>query len=159
MIIGGLAVGALCAAPFALAQGGKSEYASASAVIAPVKVVPGGRAVLTVTVKVRPGFHINANRPDDENLIPTVFTPKPIKGVTFGAPLYPTPASVTESYSSKPLKVYQGTAVIALPVTIAKTVKPGRLLVGGDLQLQGCNATSCFPPDTLAVSAPLTVGK
>ena len=136
-----------------------AEMVTATAAVAPAAVKPGGKVTLTLTVAIAPGYHINANKPDDENMIPTVFTAKAVPGVTFGKPVYPTPTQVTESYSPKPLKVYQGKAIISIPVTIARTAKPGRLSVGGDVEVQACNDTSCFPPKTLTVSAPVTVSR
>ena len=40
---------------------------------------------------------------------------------------------MTESYSPKPLKVYHGKAIIAVPFTVAKNAKPGRRTLAGEV--------------------------
>jgi hypothetical protein len=54
--------------------------------------------------------------------------------------------------------VFEGAAVISVPITLSKSVKPGALSLGADVRAQGCNATACLPPATIHFTAPLTVG-
>ncbi|MCW3059324.1 MAG: dsbD [Capsulimonas sp.] len=141
----------------ALAQMPGANVAKVSTTAKPAAVKHGGKGVLAITVNVAPGFHINANKPNDPDLIPTVFTAENTPGVKFGAPKYPATKSITVSYEKKPMLVYQGKAVILIPYTIAPTAKPGKVVLKGTLGFQGCNDSSCFPPDSAPVSASVTV--
>ena len=139
------------------AQAPPSTVATVTASAQPVSVAPGGKGVLRVSVAVKPQFHINANKPNDPDLIPTVFSGSAPAGITFGAPHYPATKSLSVSYEKKPMLVYQGQATIFVPFTVSKSAKPGRRAVNATLAYQGCNASSCFPPMSSPVHATVTV--
>ena len=131
--------------------------ATVRAVVKPTTVARGSSGTLLVTVVVSPGFHINAARPNDPALIPTVFTGHAPKGILYGAARYPAPKSMRVSYENKPMLVYTGTTVISIPFTVAKTAKPGAGQLLGTVNYQGCNATSCYPPTSTSIQALVTV--
>jgi hypothetical protein len=141
----------------ATAQFGPSKVAAAHASVQAASVVRGGKDVLIVTLNVKPQYHVNANKPNDPAYIPTVFTPAPVLGVVFGPVHYPSAKLVKVSYSTKPLLVYTGKAVITVLFTVAKTAKPGPKMLTGSVAFQGCDAKSCYPPATAPVKAALTV--
>ncbi len=141
----------------ALAQMPGGDLAKASAAVKPGVVKPGGTGMLLISLGVSPGYHINAPKPNDPDLIPTTFQGTASAGVIFGIPRFPVPRSISVSYEKQPMLVYTGRTVIQVPFTVAKTVKPGHLALSGTLSFQGCNATSCFPPASAAVKALVTV--
>ena len=141
----------------AWAQLGPSQVASAHAAVQPTAVVRGGKGVLTVTLAVRPQYHVNANHPNDPAYIATVFTPKPMPGVVFGPVHYPAPKLVKVSYSPKPLLVYTGRALMTVPFTVTQAAAPGVKKLTGSVAFQGCDAKSCYPPATADVQAAVTV--
>lgn len=126
-------------------------FQSVTATVAPTKLVPGSTATLTVTVKLTEGFHIYSPQPGDEYAIPTSLVLTKAPGVVYGKPVWPKSTKIEKT------NVYEGTATITVPVTIAKSAK-GSIKVGGVLKAQGCNATGCLPPASVPVSAVLTVG-
>ncbi|BDI28598.1 hypothetical protein CCAX7_006490 [Capsulimonas corticalis] len=138
----------------AQAQMPGANVAKVTAAAKPSAASHGRKGVLAITIAVSPGFHVNANKPNDPDLIPTVFTAQSTPGVTFGAPKYPAAKSITVTYEKKPMLVYQGSAVILVPYTVSK---PGKVVLKGSLGFQGCNASSCFPPDSAPVTATVTV--
>ena len=140
-----------------LAQFGPSKVATAHASVRSAAVARGGKGVLTVTLAVKPQYHINANHPNDPAYIPTVFTPKAVPGIVFGAVHYPVPKLVKVSYSPKPLLVYTGQATMTVPFTVAKSAGPGTKTLTGSVSFQGCDAKSCYPPATASVQAAVTV--
>ncbi len=140
-----------------LAQFGPSKVATVHAAVRPAAVVRGSTGVLTVTLAVKPQYHVNANHPNDPAYIPTVFTPKPIPGIVFGAVHYPVPKLVKVSYSPKPLLVYTGQAIIKIPFTVTPAAAPGLKKLAGSVAFQGCDAKSCYPPATADVQAAVMV--
>jgi hypothetical protein len=146
----------LVAAVAAPANAASVSYATVSAKVAPATVHAGGKANLLVQIVISPDYHINAHKPADAYAIPTVFTPSPVAGVTFGVPIYPSPLKVTESYSPAPLLVYEKLATISVPVTFSKSAV-GKISLGGTVSFQGCNHQACFPPKTVPISVALTV--
>ena len=151
------AVVLLGATVLAHAQMPGSKVATVTASAKPAKVARGGSGTLTLTVAVAPGFHINANKPASEYLIPTAFQGTATAGVKFGAPRYPGAKSIDVSYEKKPLLVYDGKFVIQVPFTVAKTAKPGPTRLNGTLHYQACNDTSCYPPSSAAFKAPVVI--
>ncbi len=141
----------------AAAQFHGPKVATASASAKPASVARGGHGVLLVTVTVGPQYHLNAHAPNDAAYIPTVFVGQATPGVTFGAAHYPAPRAMKLSYAPKPLLVYTGRVVIAVPFTVATTAHPGRLPLAGTLSFQGCDAKSCYPPASAPVRAAVTV--
>lgn len=139
------------------AQSGPSKVATAHAVAQPAAVARGGKGIFTVTLAVKPQYHVNANKPNDPAYIATVFTPKPMPGITFGAVHYPAPNLVKVSYSPKPLLVYTGRVTMIVPFTVSKTAKTGAAKLMGSASFQGCDAKSCYPPATADVQAVVTV--
>lgn len=153
-----LPLAAVLLAPLpSLAQLGPSQVATAHASVRSAAVARGGQGVLTVTLAVKSQYHINANHPNDPAYIPTVFTPKPVPGIVFGAVHYPAPKLVKVSYSPKPLLVYTGLATMTVPFTVTKAAAPGTKTLSGSVSFQGCDAKSCYPPVTASVQTPVTV--
>jgi DsbC/DsbD-like thiol-disulfide interchange protein len=115
--------------------------------------------MVTLTVSVAPKFHINAHQPGDPNMIATVATVNAPKypGVSVGKVVYPAGETMKVEYSPKPLRVYEGMTRITVPVAIAKTAKPGTVTLTGQVRMQGCDETACYPPATLKFSAPLQI--
>ena len=155
-------VTALCLATPALllpahAQFGGPKVATVTATAKPASVAPGGRGVLMVTVTVGPQYHINAHVPNDPAYIATVFAGQKTPGITFGPAVYPMPRAMKLSYAPKPLLVYIGKVVVAVPYTVAKTAKPGKTALAGALSFQGCDAKSCYPPASAQVRAVVTI--
>ena len=139
------------------AQYGGPKVAIVTADARPTAVARGGSGVLFVTMSVSPQFHINAHHPNDPAYIATVFQGQPMAGIKFGAPHYPAPKAVKVSYSSKLLLVYLGKTVIAVPFTISRTAKLGKIALAGTVSFQGCDTKSCYPPASAPVRAVVTI--
>lgn len=139
------------------AQFGAPKVATATAKASPVSVSPGGKGVLLVTVSVGPKYHINAHQPNDPAYIATLFTTQKTPGVTYGPAKFPAPKAMKLSYAPKPLLVYTGKTVIAIPFTVARTAKRGTAHLSGAVSFQGCDAKSCYPPASAPVQASVTI--
>lgn len=141
----------------ASAQPTNERAVSATVSLDPASLSAGGSGKLRVKLHLVDDAHVNANQISDPNLIPTVFTPKAVTGVTWSQPEYPEPSKVTEWYSTDPLSVYQDEAVIVVPFTLDKKVAEGELAVGGVLQAQACDHEQCYPPRRIQLTAQLKI--
>ncbi len=133
------------------------RYATVAASASPVAVAPGQSGKLIIRLAVAPGFHVNSAKPDDPSLIATSFAPNAVKGVHYGAPVYPAVSRVKIEASPKPIPAYIGSVAIIVPFTVAKSAHAGKLSVGGTLTYQGCNAVSCYPPKQDPIAAAVSV--
>ncbi len=125
--------------------------------IAPLTIKPGATVEVAITFDVLPTWHINANRPNEDFLVPSVLALRAAPGVQSAAPRYPAAHQVTLSFSETPLAVYEGTTTIMLPLTAAADAAPGPRTIVGTLRFQGCNDQVCLPPATVPVRLVVTV--
>jgi uncharacterized protein len=101
---------------------------------------------LVVTLRIDPGFHINANPASFENLIPTSLMFAGVKPLRV---VYPKATRFKPKFLSEALDVYQGTVAIAayLPKgTFSRSVP-----LGITVTAQACTDVICLPPATLPV--------
>lgn len=121
-----------------------------------VELKAGGTAEAVVRVKIAEGYHINGN-PASKFQIATALEVGAGDGLNAGKPVYPPSMTKEFEFSKEPLQVYEGEAVIKLPLRAeASAAKTSRVL-RGKLKVQPCNNKVCFPPRTLDVSLPVTV--
>ena len=135
-----------------------SKTVTASAVAAPAPAKAGTTGVLAITLSIKPGFHIYSNAPGSADFIPTEVKGEKTAGVSWGKIQYPAAKSVTmAAISPSPVMVYETKAVVRLPYTLAKTIKPGKVALKAAVTCQACSDTICYPPQTLPVSVDVIV--
>jgi hypothetical protein len=115
-------------------------------------IVPGTKSVVIIRVKVKEGYHIQANKVNDESLIPCTLKIDQNKFFSTGNPVFP-PYKLfrlegTENY----LNVFDSLFIIRLPVKISPTAKEGQYLIKAQLRYQACDAKTCLFPRTLIFS-------
>jgi hypothetical protein len=100
---------------------------------------------LLITLRIDPGYHVNANPASNEYLIPTSVA---FEGVTPQRIAYPPAASFKPAFTDEPISVFEGTAIIAA------TFPPGVLdrvqEAGFTLTAQACTTAICLPPDDIS---------
>jgi thiol:disulfide interchange protein DsbD len=129
----------------------------ASAATVPDVVAPGGESRLTVTVRLTPGWHVNAHRPSEPYLIPTTLEVTPPPEVEVGDVTYPPGEERAFAFNpKKPLATYEGTFEVTAALRVTKEASVDRAtLVRATLRYQACNDTRCLPPRTVDVMAQL----
>jgi thiol-disulfide isomerase/thioredoxin len=147
----------LCNGAFAQDQDAEKKVVTLSASVSPESVRPGATVLLSIQISLSEGAHANSNQLDDPYLIPTSFTPKTARGISWGPVKYPAPSQVYEAYSIEPLSVFVNGAVVTVPITIDKTAAPGKISVEGSLRIQVCDDEKCYPVQRLNVTAPLNI--
>lgn len=153
-----LAVAAPGFAQSELTSGGLVEARALVQVTAmPVTVPAGGTATTAVTLVVSPGWHINANPPSLDYMIPTVVKLRAENGIRAGAPAYPRPKEQKLSFEETPLRVFDGEAVVRLPVVVAAGTAPGAVTAQGTVQFQACNDEVCLAPASVPFEVMVTV--
>ena len=107
-------------------------------------------------VTLKPGFHVNSNKPSDEYLIPLrlSFDGTPIELVSTA---FPQPKLEKYVFSDKPLSVYSGTFEIVAKLKAKPDARLGINFGTAKLRYQACDSNSCLPPKTLEVKVPFEV--
>ncbi len=111
-------------------------------------VKPGETFTVSAILHVKEGWHINANKPLEEFLIPTELKLEPSDQFKVVAIRYPKPKMAKFAFSETELAVYDGEAVIEIRLSISPQATGDRIRVQGTLQYQACNDNSCLPPVT-----------
>ena len=138
-------------------EGLSSNTSSLVTGTAEVKSESDGIFSVQLHLKIAAGWHVNANPPGQENLIPTtlaVDTDTPIEIVDVA---YPKGKSVRFEFSDGSLNIYEG--VLTIPLQLKQ--KPKTLLdrtvpITLKLTYQLCNETECLLPRTLEVPLKLS---
>jgi len=100
---------------------------------------------LLITLRIDPGYHINANPASDDYLIPT--------GVAFAgfAPeriIYPRAIPFKPAFADKPIDVYEGTVVVVAAFPVGALDRTHDL--GFTVTAQACKKVICLPPNDIA---------
>ena len=103
-------------------------------------------------LKIAAGWHINANPPGQDNLIPTTVTVAADAPVEIVDIAYPKGRTTRFEFSNTPLNVYEKTVTIPLQLKL----KPGvtwkkNTSIRLQLTYQPCNDTQCLLPETVEI--------
>jgi cytochrome c biogenesis DsbD-like protein len=127
--------------------------------ISTIHVSPGKATPVVFRFHVKPGFHINSNKPSAPELIPTVLKFSLPGDVVIGRMEYP-PGQLTSFPfdPSQKLSVYSGDVVIRARVVAPPSAATGTYTIHADLRYQACDNNACYPPKTLPVTFNVSVG-
>ena len=120
-------------------------------------VPQGGTVRLAVVLTTRGEWHVNANKVNDEFMIPTTLEVTAPEGVTVTGIVYPEAHQKQLSFSDTPLALYNGTVPIGVLVEVARTVEPGTIHITANLTYQACDNEKCLAPETKMIAIPLKV--
>jgi uncharacterized protein len=123
----------------------------------PLTVTAGQSVDAEITVKVKSGYHIQANPASEEYLIPTKLEVKSTEDLQVGTPVYPKSQPFKLEGTDKPLATYVDTFVIKVPVKADAKAQTGSKTLEGTLRYQACDARSCLFPDSIPVELPVTI--
>ncbi|HSO83198.1 thioredoxin domain-containing protein [Thiocapsa sp.] len=143
---------------------GHLQYAARGAVRADARISPrdDGSASLVIELTLRPGWHVNAYRPLQDELIGTTLrTSGESEDWRMATPAYPTPEILRLGFQSEPLAVYQGdvrieTTLAANPQQRADPGEEPGVWLPFELRLQACSDAICLAPETLVLQVPLS---
>ena len=121
----------------------------------PETLAPGATGRLVVEATVPEGGHIEANRPPEPFLIPTVLEVDADAGISVGPIAYPEPEERRFDWSSIALHVLSGTFRMEAPVEV--TAPEGGQAIVARLRYQACTQGACLPPNvqTVVVGIPV----
>ena len=147
---------AVCLVPAQLYAQSASDV-NVSGSIAPDKIKKGRTVRATVLMEIPNGLHVQSNKPLDKFLIATTLDVEAPKGMTVGAVVYPRALMRSLKFSKSQVAVYEGRAMIRVPIRVPVDYSGGSGEIKGKLRFQACNDESCFPPVTREVKMWLNV--
>jgi hypothetical protein len=135
-----------------------NELVTAKAYLSTDKLVPGKTCRVAMVVDVKEGWHINANPPSSENLVPTVLSVKSTLGSALKDVQYPKGAALRVQGFDKPIAIYEK------QVKIYGTLEVPQNAAGAEefqllLRYQACNDTRCMAPKTITLKGTLPIAR
>jgi DsbC/DsbD-like thiol-disulfide interchange protein len=116
----------------------------------------GGEARVKMWLKIKEGYHINAN-PPSQYQIATELKVEPTEGIQAGKISYPPALNRKFKFSKEELAVYEGEISLLTPLTVNSKVAKGQTTLPAKLRFQACDDEVCYPPRTIDVSIPVNV--
>ncbi len=105
-----------------------------------------GARELAVTLRLDPGYHVNANPASSADLVATTLH---VAGLAAASIRYPDAVTLHPAFTPATLDVYEGAAQITATLPAPPDAQP----VAGSVDVQACTMTLCLPPATLAFTA------
>ncbi|MGB9837074.1 MAG: protein-disulfide reductase DsbD N-terminal domain-containing protein [Candidatus Saccharicenans sp.] len=124
------------------------EILTVRAVPPTVPVSPGETLELTLEFSIRPGYHINSAKPEDELLIPTSIEFKELPVVEVKEVVFPAAVKKKFKFSEKMLSVYEGQVKMKVRLKLAEDFCGSSLQLEGKVRYQACNDEACLRPMT-----------
>jgi len=134
-----------------------NRIARPQAYVSPAPVRRGSTFQVTVEIGILPGFHVNANKPSEDYLIPTVLAAKPPAGFKELATTYPPGVPKKLSFMNKPLLVYTGKFTVHAKFAAERNAPLGKVTLPFVLQYQACNDAVCLQPVRIPVDVTVNV--
>jgi thiol:disulfide interchange protein DsbD len=144
----------------AAAQAGATPPKAATLVKAtavPLTLAAGARAEVLVLLEIAAGWHVNANPPSPDYLIPTTVTLRGVAGLTPGRRTYPAGEPVKLAFDENPLSVYGGQVTLKTVLTAAPGAVNGAYALPGSVRFQACNDEVCLAPTSVPFTLEVTV--
>ena len=118
-----------------------------------VSIQESGTLRVPVTVRIRRGYHINSDQPQEDHLIPTrlMWNDMPFSVDSIE---YPSAEEVQYPFSSKPMSVFSSLIEIMTTLQV-QDLPDGPNELTGSFRFQACNDKACLPPRTIPVVVPL----
>jgi hypothetical protein len=107
-----------------------------------------GSDMLLITLRIDPGYHVNANPASSENLIPTSIA---FAGLVPERIAYPPPIRFKPRFTDDTLDVYERIAVITATFSVGALDRTHGLSL--TVTAQACTAVICLPPDEIPARA------
>ncbi len=113
---------------------------------------------LAVVVTIDDGWHVNSEDPGDEFAVPTALEWNLPDGWQPPVVHFPEAQEVTFSFSPKPLRVWEGRAVLIAEGTVPVSAS-GHARLAVTVTAQACNNAQCLPPTPVEASVSVGVMK
>ena len=118
----------------------------------------GESADVDVPIKIKDGYHVNANPPTFPYLKATELELAQTDGLTVEFIRYPDPLKKKFSFAdNQELAVYEGEAIVKVHIRANKSAQSGKRNLSAKLRVQARDDKVCYAPGELAVTVPVNI--
>lgn len=123
------------------------------------KLPANSRCVIAIELQVKSGWHVNANPSHPDYLVPTTIELKTPHKIKLTKTKFPKHHSLEVQGEDKPYHVYDGKAIVYALLEIAEPASTEFAELEFHVRYQGCNSSTCLPPDLLVMKGKLPLAK
>jgi hypothetical protein len=134
---------------------GNKQWVSADVLkitVPEVVVSAGNSSVIKMKIEIKKGYHIQANKVNDELLIPTTLEITEDKNITTGTQEFPPAKKFKLEGTDNFLDVYDGAFEIRISFKTMKKIPKGEYILNAKLHYQACDNRTCLFPKNIGVS-------
>lgn len=135
------------------------ERVTPEAFVSAEAVPPGSTFRVAVRLRMEQGWHVQSNRPSEENFIKTRLELEPAEGLTVDAVQYPEGEILHAPALGGDLSVYNDGVVFGASAHVAADAVEGPRVVRGSVTYQACNDRTCLFPKTVTLEFPVSVDR
>jgi len=117
----------------------------------------GDNLTITVMMDIDDGWHLYADNPKAEFLVPSTVTVAANERFTIGRVETPKPHSQADPILKQTLNTYGGQVEFTIPVTIVPLAASGTTNLFIECRTQACDEQRCLPPQTTTFRLPLQI--
>jgi hypothetical protein len=117
----------------------------------------GKSNMMLISVEVKEGYHVQANRVNDDSLIPTTLELNDDEGIVVSRKKFPAGKKFRLEGTDTFLKVYDGKFPIKLFLEPGAKARSGRYTLAAKLQYQACDSRRCFFPRVIDFPIPVEI--
>src|SRR6185436_7473462 len=147
-------LGGVLSAQAARTRPGVAELAVMPAAL---PVQPGGSARAAISVRLPEGFHMNSDKPRDENLIPITVSMEAVPAVAGATTAFPEAIDLKQEGSPDPLRVFEREFAIGVQINVAADAAAGAHKLPLRVRYQACDEKQCYLPITAPLELNLSV--
>ena len=112
---------------------------------------------VVVPIKIKHGYHVNANPPSFPYLKATELELPQTDGLSVEFISYPDPLKRKFSFADQELAVYEGEAIVKARVKADKSAQSGKRNLSAKLRVQACDDKVCYAPGVLDLTVPVNI--
>jgi thiol:disulfide interchange protein DsbD len=120
-------------------------------------VQPGSSARAAINVRLPEGFHMNSDKPRDENLIAITVSMEAVPAVASAVAAFPEASDFKQEGEPVPLRVFEHAFAIGVQFTVAADAAAGAHKVPLRVRYQACDEKQCYLPITAPLELTLSV--
>lgn len=136
----------------------KHPLIQAEALIVEGAFAPGAECPVVVTIKIKEGWHINANPAQPKFLKATELKAEFTNGSQMGKVTYPPGTEIMSEGVEEPISVYEGTIELKSTITVPENFSGQAENITLTIRYQACNEKECQQPMKYILKGKLAVG-
>ncbi len=135
------------------------ELINASIFLSKKKLIPGRQCEVLLVVKIKPGWHINANPATPEGFVSTEFQLENKSGVKLERVFYPKGKAFTMDGIDDEMSVYEKRVIFYGVLSVPKRIKGGKVDLSFNVKYQACNHNLCKKATVVKLPASVAIAK